>query len=337
MAARELGWTFYENDFHTLTDEECPYIGNQYFFRPFSRGVRAQPHEVQSRRADAARVARLIHNSSAPYGSLEEAWKRLAARGGQSVHKTQEGFYVIYHHHTLTTPYHIRNGLTTYTKAFAHDSATGWTRFYRHDDGSVLFAKDNGAWRPHFERRDMGKTFMDHLLRVFAPWTDEDSESLDAVLEKTVTYIDKLYQPVEAAWERQEEPLARQKARDDERRRVERLVHLTAKAAVDNVVAAIAAERAAERHAKRLARQAAKKAEAERQRIEALVRRIAKLAVQNVVNTVAAQRAAERGAQAARERAAELEAKRAADAAHAAMLARLRQLNRGINRRPKPQ
>ena len=41
MAARELGWTFYENDFHTLTDEECPYIGNQYFFRPFLRGVRA--------------------------------------------------------------------------------------------------------------------------------------------------------------------------------------------------------------------------------------------------------------------------------------------------------
>ena len=92
MAARELGWTFYENDFHTLTDEECPYIGNQYFFRPFSRGVSAQPHEVQSRRtSDAARVARLIHNSSTPYGSLEEAWKRLAARGGQSVHTVDRG------------------------------------------------------------------------------------------------------------------------------------------------------------------------------------------------------------------------------------------------------
>ena len=253
--ARDVGWPFYVDGFEYVDTERREICSEHPLHWPHEQ-AQLGPHELNAL-AGRQFVIRVL-----PWG------------GGQSVHKTAWGDYMLYHHYAPTFQP---------SSAFCHNSASGNARFYR-PDGTLLFEKRGGAWEQHFQTRDMGTTFMGEPLRVFA--TPETS-ALEFVLDSTRAYIDKLYQPVEAS---------------EQRRAVKR------------------------------ARQAAKQVEAERRRIESMIHGVARRAVQNVAAGIAAEHAAA----AAAERAAALEAERAASAAHEAKLARLRQLNKGANRR-KPR
>jgi hypothetical protein len=250
--ARDVGWPFYVDGFEYVDTERREICSEHPLQWPHEQ-AQLGPHELNAL-AGQQFVIRVL-----PWG------------GGQSVHKTAWGDYMLYHHYAPTFQP---------SSAFCHNSASGNARFYR-ADGTLLFVKQGGAWEQHLEARDLDTTFMGAPLHVFA---SPDTSALESVLAATRAYIDKLYQPVEASEQRQ---------------------------------------------AMRRARQAAKKLEAEQRRIESMIHGVARRAVQNVAAGIAAEYAAAVAA----ERAAALAAKRAADAAHEAKLARLRQLNKGANRR----